>query len=135
MLLVVDMQLSLCLSQRFLGLYWLIHCRHTTKLACYFHTGSQVSFFSNVVIKLLMFPTVFVFTPFAILLGWVGSIVAGHTKRMLVILDFSFPPLTVMWCEFQELLPTLSFLVHMLLVTQLALSCGRNNINHGMQHY
>jgi len=26
--------------------------------------------------------SIFVFTPFAILLGWVGSIVAGHTKRI-----------------------------------------------------
>lgn len=77
-------------------------------------------------------PKVFVFTPFVILLGWVGSIVAGHTKRMPIVFRFFIAAFNVMWCEFQGSPPMLSFSVHMLLVTQLVLSCGRKNINHGM---
>ena len=41
---------------------------------------------------LLMLPTVSVFTPFVILLGWVGSIVAGHTKRMSTLVFHLRPP-------------------------------------------
>lgn len=37
-----------------------------------------------------MLPTVSVFTPFVILLGWVGSIVAGHTKRMSITVFLFF---------------------------------------------
>ena len=43
----------------------------------------------SIVIKLLtVLSTVSVFTPFVILLGWVGSIVAGHTKRMSIMIFF-----------------------------------------------
>ena len=46
--------------------------------------------FFSIVIKLLtlLLSTVSVFTPFVILLGWVGSIVAGHTKRMPIMIFY-----------------------------------------------
>ena len=93
------MQPSSCLFQHLLGLFLLIRYHRKTKSDCWSHTGSPVSLFSSSKSNCsLLLSIVSVFTPFVILLGWVGSIVAGHTKRMpIVIFLFCLFKLIFFW--------------------------------------